>query len=153
MGQSASAKRRGFFVALPHKFSVDEVRRCLMPAQQPADLHRLISETLAAGNREAALALCETDAAFVTQPGQVANGAASIAAAIDAFIGLKPDLRIQEAQVIQAADIALLRSKWTLTGTGPDGQPTEMAGEGPDVARRQDDGTWRYVIDHPWGAS
>lgn len=124
-----------------------------MPAQQPADLHRLISETLATGNREAALALYEAEAAFVPQPGQVVNGTAGIAAALDAFIALKPDLRIGEAQVIQAGDVALLRSKWTLTGTGPDDQPLAMAGEATDVARRQADGSWRYVIDQLWGAS
>jgi uncharacterized protein (TIGR02246 family) len=124
-----------------------------MPAQQPTDIHRLMSEALATGNREAALALYEPDAVFVPRPGQVAGGLAAIGAALDQFLALKPTLTVEPAQVLQAGDTALLRAKWTLTGTGPDGQPIRMAGEATDVARRQADGSWRYRIDQPWGAS
>jgi uncharacterized protein (TIGR02246 family) len=124
-----------------------------MPAQQPADVNRLIAEALTKGDREAALSLYEAEAAFVPQPGQVVSGTAAIAAALDGFLALKPTLDIQVEQVIEAGDIALLRSTWTLTGTGPDGQPLSMGGAATDVVRRQADGTWRYVIDQPWGAS
>ena len=124
-----------------------------MPAQQPTDIHRLISDALASGDRDAALALYEPDAAFVAQPGQVASGLAAIGAALDQFMALKPRLTIQPAHVTQAGDTVLMRSKWTLDGTGPDGQPIQMGGEATDVARRQADGTWRHVIDNPWGAS
>ena len=124
-----------------------------MPAQQPADVNRLIAEALSTGDREAALALYEAEAAFVPQPGQVVNGLAAIAAALDGFLVLKPTLDIQVGQVIQAGDIALLRSTWTLTGTDPDGKPLSMGATATDVVRRQADGTWRYVIDQPWGAS
>jgi uncharacterized protein (TIGR02246 family) len=124
-----------------------------MPAQQPTDIHRLISEALAAGDRAAALALYEPDAVFVPQPGQVASGLAAIGAALDQFLALEPTLTVEPGQVLRAGDTALLRAKWTLTGTGPDGQPIRMAGEATDVARRQADGSWRYVIDQPWGAS
>ena len=124
-----------------------------MSAQQPTDLHRLMSDALATGNRAAALALYEPDAVFVPQPGQAASGLAAIGAALDQFMALKPTLIVDPAQVLQAGDTALLRATWTLTGTGPDGQPIRMAGEATDVARRQPDGSWRYLIDQPWGAS
>jgi len=124
-----------------------------MPAQQPADVNRLIAEALSSGNREAALALYEAEAAFVPQPGQVVKGREGITAAIDAFLALKPTLDIRVSEVIEAGGIALLRSTWTLTGTSPEGHPLEMGGAATDVVRRQADGTWRYVIDHPWGAS
>jgi uncharacterized protein (TIGR02246 family) len=124
-----------------------------MPAQQPADVNRLIAQALSTGDREAALALYEAEAAFVPQPGQVVSGTAAIAAALDGFLALKPTLDIQVEQVIQAGDIALLRSTWTLTGTDPDGKLVSMGGTATDVVRRQPDGTWRYIIDQPWGAS
>src|SRR5690349_20372031 len=123
-----------------------------MPAHQPTDLHRLIAEALATGNRDAALALYEPDAVFVAQPGQVARVLAAIGAALEGSLALQPSLNIEPAQVLQVGEIALLRSRWTLTGTGPDGHPVQMAGEATDVARRQADGSWRYLIDHPWGA-
>ncbi len=36
-------------------------------------------------------------------------------------------------------------------GVGPDGELFRQAGTATDVMRRQDDGTWRYVIDNPAG--
>ena len=124
-----------------------------MPALQPAEVNSLMAQALSKGDRESALALYEAEAAFVPQPGQVVLGIAAITGAIDAFLALKPTLDIHTPDVIQAGDIALLRATWTLSGTGPDGQPLQMGGSSTDVVRRQADGTWRYVIDHPWGAS
>jgi ketosteroid isomerase-like protein len=40
---------------------------------------------------------------------------------------------------------------WTFAGTGPDGTPVKLAGHSADVLRRQIDGSWRFVIDNPWG--
>lgn len=54
---------------------------------------------------------------------------------------------------IQANDIALIFSDWSLTMTGPDGQPSELKGQTSDVLRRQPDGNWRIVIDSPFGAA
>jgi uncharacterized protein (TIGR02246 family) len=123
-----------------------------MPAQQPADVSRLIAAAISAGDREAALALYEAEAAFVPRPGQVVSGLEAIAAALDGFLALKPTLEIRVAEVIEAGGIALLRSTWTLTGTDPDGRPLQMGGTATDVVRRQQDGTWRYIIDQPWAA-
>lgn len=33
----------------------------------------------------------------------------------------------------------------------PDGNPVNMAAKSADVLRHQADGTWRFVIDNPWG--
>jgi ketosteroid isomerase-like protein len=53
---------------------------------------------------------------------------------------------------IQNDDLALLRGEGTLKGTGPDGKPVEMSGKNVEVARRQPNGEWLFVIDHPFGA-
>jgi ketosteroid isomerase-like protein len=53
---------------------------------------------------------------------------------------------------VHSGDVALLRSKWSLAGTGPDGKPVAMSGNGTEVVRRQADGTWLFVIDNPAGA-
>jgi ketosteroid isomerase-like protein len=31
------------------------------------------------------------------------------------------------------------------------GEPVRLAARNADVLRRQTDGTWRFVIDNPWG--
>jgi ketosteroid isomerase-like protein len=38
-----------------------------------------------------------------------------------------------------------------LDGTGPDGKPVKIEGQSAEVARRQPDGTWLFVIDNPHG--
>jgi ketosteroid isomerase-like protein len=40
---------------------------------------------------------------------------------------------------------------WSFSGTGPDGEPVRLAASNADVLRRQADGSWRFVIDNPWG--
>jgi len=40
---------------------------------------------------------------------------------------------------------------WSFQGTGPDGAPVTLTGQNADVLRRQSDGSWRFVIDNPWG--
>jgi ketosteroid isomerase-like protein len=40
---------------------------------------------------------------------------------------------------------------WSFEGTGPDEEPVRLTANNADVLRRQPDGTWRFVIDNPWG--
>ena len=42
---------------------------------------------------------------------------------------------------------------WSFDGTGPDGDPVRLSASNADVLRRQADGTWRFVIDNPWGTA
>ncbi len=122
-----------------------------MAARKPEDCDYLLTEAINAGDIEAAVALYEPNASFVAQPGQVVTGRAAIREVMQGFVALKPKLTI-EANAVQSGDVALLRSKWSLTGTGPDGKPVEMSGNGTEVVRRQADGSWLFIIDNPAGA-
>src|SRR5581483_8068547 len=124
-----------------------------MPARKPEECDTLLAEAINKGDVETAVALYESTAAFVQQPGQVVTGHAAIREAMKAFAGLKPTRKIDVSAVQNGGgDVALLRSKWSLTGAGPDGKPVTMSGNGTEVVRRQADGTWRFVIDNPSGA-
>ena len=122
-----------------------------MPARKPEECDLLLGEALNAGDLEAAVALYEPNASFVQQPGQVVTGRAAIREVMQGFLAVKPKLKI-EVNAVQGGDVALLRSKWSLNGTGPDGKPVTMSGNGTEVVRRQADGTWLFVIDNPNGA-
>ena len=123
-----------------------------MAARRPEELDRLFAQASNAGDLDALLALYEPNAALAPQPGQVVTGAQSIREALRAFIAMKPTLTMLETKtVMQTGEIALNSAKWHLTGTGPDGSPVTMDGHSAEVARRQADGTWRIVIDSPWG--
>ncbi len=68
-------------------------------------------------------------------------------------MALKPNLKLVKQEALIAGDIATNYAKWTLTGTGPDGEPVSMEGTAVDVIRRQPDGTWEFTIDSPWGTA
>jgi hypothetical protein len=53
--------------------------------------------------------------------------------------------------VLEVDDVALVVGVWSFDGTGPDGEPVRLEARNADVLRRQPDGTWRFVIDKPWG--
>jgi uncharacterized protein (TIGR02246 family) len=123
-----------------------------MSARRPEDLDRLFAQGLNAGDLEASAALYEPGAALVAQPGQTVSGSAAIRDALRGFLGMKPTLTIMDVKTLaQAGDTALTTAKWRLTGTGPDGNPVNMSGQSVEVCRRQADGTWRFIIDTPWG--
>jgi ketosteroid isomerase-like protein len=61
-------------------------------------------------------------------------------------------MQMRSVYVIHGTGIALLRGEWTLTGTGPDGNPVRMVGQSVEVARQQPTGDWLLAIDHPFGA-
>ena len=55
------------------------------------------------------------------------------------------------ARVLEAGGLALVVGAWSFTGTESDGASVTLTGHNADVLRRQADGSWRFVIDNPWG--
>jgi uncharacterized protein (TIGR02246 family) len=103
------------------------------------------------GDLESLMPLYEREAAFATEPGTLAHGAAGIGEALNGFIAMNGTLDIQVTRVLEVGDLALVTGVWSFDGTGPDGEPVHLEARNADVLRRQTDGTWRFVIDNPWG--
>ena len=103
------------------------------------------------GDLDSLMPLYESEAAFATEPGSLAHGAAGVSEALTGFISMKGELDIEVTRVLEAGDLALVIGVWSFNGTGPDGKPVQLAARNADVLRRQGDGTWRFVIDNPWG--
>ena len=53
------------------------------------------------------------------------------------LLATKPRLESETTAVIRAGEIAMLRSKWTLTGTRTDGSPLLLSGESTEIVRMQ----------------
>ena len=125
-----------------------------MSASTPEEVPRLWAETFSAGDLDALVALYEEeDAMLVPQPGEAVTGIDGIREALSAFLALRPTFNLEVRKVLQTGDIALSFAEWTLSGTGPDGEVIEMAAQTSDVLRRQPDGSWRIVIDNPYGSA
>lgn len=106
------------------------------PANEPLDLERLLVERQRAGDIDGMLALFEADAILDTGDGPFIQGRESIRALFEEFVasGEKMTLGKQSPAVING-DLALTSTQCA------DGSITA------EVARRQSDGTWLWVID------
>ena len=117
----------------------------------PGEVLSSVAEGINTGDLDFLMTLYEADACFASQPGQLAKSPESVRQSLRSFIDVKGKLDLKVKRVIQASDLALVTTEWSFSGTGPDGNPVNMAAKSADVLRHQTDGTWRFVIDNPWG--
>ena len=122
-----------------------------MPATTPEEIHRLFEDAFNAGDIDGLMALYEPDAAVIPQPGSVVHGTEQVRAGLQAFLALQGRITLDTKLVVTVGELAYLANSWSLTGTGPDGNPVVLGATTAEVARRQADGSWRYVIDNAWG--
>ena len=124
-----------------------------MTQQTPEQAHTLFVEAFNAGDLEAVFSLYEPDAMTVPAPDKPpVSGSKAIRQALEGYLALKAKIELETKFVMEADGLALLRSVWRMTGTSPEGEPFEMSHSGTEVVRRQPDGSWKYILDHPFGA-
>jgi ketosteroid isomerase-like protein len=105
-------------------------------AREPEDLERLFVERVNAGDVDGLVALFEPDAVMAAARGDVATGSRAIRQVLGDLVGSGVTLTLGEQQpTLRAGDLALTSTRLD------DGDVTA------EVARRQPDGTWRWVID------
>jgi len=122
-----------------------------MSTGTPEQVLESIIDGINTGNLDALMPLYEPGAAFATQPGSLSHGLPGIRESLAGFIAMKGTLDLKVTRVLQASDLALVIGVWSFVGTGSDGGPVNLTGHNADVLRRQTDGSWRFVIDNPWG--
>ena len=121
-----------------------------MTAKTPVEVHRRFTEAVTSNNIDALVDLYEPDAVLVPEPGRFIQGKEHIRANLEGLLAFNPRLESETTAVVRAGDIAMLRSKWSLTGTRADGTAVHLSGESTEIVRMQSDGTWKCVIDNPY---
>jgi ketosteroid isomerase-like protein len=85
------------------------------------------------------------DATYAPVPGVLVHGA-EVERAIGALVELGHPIDVRVRHVLSAGDTALLVIDHEIPGL-------RMSGTATDVVRRQEDGTWRCIIDNPHGGA
>jgi ketosteroid isomerase-like protein len=124
-------------------------------ATAPHALNRVWRDAFNAGDLAALLDTYEPDAVIVPGPGaEPLRGRAAIAEGLRAFLGLGGTLRFEPRFWLQQGDLVLASISFVMDGgTDADGNAVDLRGITSEVLRRQGDGSWKYVVDHPFGGS
>lgn len=103
------------------------------------------------GNIAGVMGTYEPAAVVVSEPGVSVSGTEALRAMFAGFIAAKARFTFLGHDIVQAGDLAVHLTPWRMTGVAPDG--SAMAADGLSIAvlRRQTDGRWLMVIDHPFG--
>ena len=112
-----------------------------------AEIHPAVEARYNDQDLEGLVALYAPDAALVELDGSTATGHEAIRAAYAGFLELKGRMTVRSRYAIESGDLAILSNEWTLT-VGDQSMSAVTA----EVARRQPDGSWLYVVDHPFAS-
>jgi len=111
-------------------------------------MHRAVDEAFNAADVEGLVALYEPDARMVRLDGSVAEGSEAIRQEWTGLVAMRGRISTVTAYAIETGDIALLRGDFTFKSGD-----VEFGSSTAEVVRRQPDGTWLYIIDHPSGSA
>ena len=114
---------------------------------EPGDLHQLVQKAFNSKDVDALVALYEPNAWLFGPDGPV-QGHDAIRDTWAGFVAMDTQLETVTQYVVLQDEIALLSNRWSAR-IGDD----EMSAVTAEVARRQPDGTWRYLIDNPDAAA
>ena len=120
------------------------VRRYKNAAKRPEEICRLFQHYMAEGDIDSVLSVYDPEAVFLNQSGEVKKGEAGLRQELAPFAARKAVFNFDIKQVIQSGDIALMHTEWKVSS------PQQMSVYAIEVARRQMDGTWCWLIGDPF---
>ena len=108
------------------------------------DICRLFKQAMADGDLDAVLGVYDPEAVIVSRSGEVSTSRDGLRRELAPLAAARPRFDYDIRLIAQAGDIALMHTAWTVSG------PETMRVHAIEVARRQADGSWRWLIGDPF---
>ena len=115
-----------------------------MPATTPEQICHLFKQYMAEGDIEALLTLYDPEAVFLNSSGETKHGRQGLRSELVPLASAKAVFDFSIKQTIQSGDIVLMHTQWTVSS------PQPMSAYAIEVARRQPDQTWCWLIGDPF---
>ena len=115
---------------------------------EPIELHGMVKAAINAGDIEGFVALYEPDARGFNEDGSVIIGHDAIREVVSDLMSLSGQMELTTRFAIEMGDIALLSNEWQFVAN-----ELKLSGITAEVARRQADGRWLYIIDNPYAVA
>jgi ketosteroid isomerase-like protein len=112
------------------------------------DAHATLAAAFNTGDVATVMSMYDVSGFIVPEPGKPVSGAEKFEEAIKGILSIKGKMEIKTVYCLQTGDIAVGRSEWSIT----DGDEVKISAKGIEVMIQQNDGTWKIVIDHAFGA-
>jgi uncharacterized protein (TIGR02246 family) len=112
-----------------------------------ADIHPAVEAGVNNQDLNALMALYAPDASLVVLDGSTVSGTEAIREQWASLLEMKGRMTVRSRYAIEAGDLAILSNEWTLTAGDQ-----SLSAVTAEVARREPDGGWLLVIDHPFAS-
>ncbi len=112
-----------------------------------ADIHPSVEAGVNNQDLDGLMALYAPDAAIVLPDGSTVTGTEAIREQWAGLLAMKGHMTLRSRYAIEAGDLAILSNEWTYTAGD-----RSLSAVTAEVARRQPDGGWLYVVDHPFAS-
>jgi uncharacterized protein (TIGR02246 family) len=115
----------------------------------PASIHIIFEQAFNASDIDSLVALYEPNAVLLVK-GQPVEGLQAIRAAYQTLLTRRSRMTLHTRSVVRFDDrLALLHADWVLEATAPDETGKTARGMSTEVVRRQENGSWRFILDNP----
>ena len=115
-----------------------------MPANTPEEICSLFKWYMAKGELASLLSLYDPEAVFLNESGEVKKGRDEIKEQLAPMAAAKARFDFDIRQVIHSREIALMHTRWKVSS------PQPRSVYAIEIARRQPDGTWCWLIGDPF---
>jgi ketosteroid isomerase-like protein len=119
----------------------------------PNEMNTFFAKAYNSGKIENLMKLYVPNGKLVNMKGETLVGIDKIREDLTGLLKLGGTMQSINAYAIEYDNIALLRADWSINTKNEKGEPLQIKGSSTEVVKRQNNGTWLYIIDHPFGAN